>query len=134
MTTDLLHAIGSWKQDEFVQAQAAVIRLALFNPYFYPGDIPESSAQDSRQGVASNAWNSLRALNIIERLPIERTIPARFIFHGRKRNTNPSAKGRWCAVYYLKSRSLAEAWLRRHGLAIVEPTTPKQTQLALTNG
>ena len=137
VTTDLLHIVGSWKQDEFVEAQAAILHIALarhriYPSEFYPGDIPESVSADSRQGVASNAWTSLRALDIIDRIPITTTRPDCEIYGGRKRNTNPHAKSRWCAVYYLKSRPLAEAWLRRHGFDIAAQPEPKQAEMALT--
>lgn len=131
MNSDLLHIVGSWKQDEFVAAQAAILRVALKQQYFYPGDIPEDVAMESRQGVASNAWNSLRYLGLIERIDSDTRIIGLGIYGGRKRNTNPSAKGRWCAVYYLRSRPLAVAWLRRHGLPVVEQPAPKQTELAI---
>jgi len=112
-----MHLVQSWKQDAFVDAQTAILRLALSTgTYFSPGDIPEDTIDpESRQGVASNAWNSLKALGIIERAPMAVTIQQDGIFGGRKRNGNPHAKGRWCAVYYLKSKSLAIAWLKRHG-------------------
>ena len=98
MTTDLLHAIGSWKHDEFVQAQAAILRVALGRDkfgdhFFYPGDIAEDMVPHSRQGVASNAWNALRALNIIDRVSFTVNCEPQGIISGRKRNTNPHAKG-----------------------------------------
>ena len=127
-----MHAVNGWKQKEFVAAQAAVLRIALTHDHFSPADLPENSTlPEHRQGVASNAWNSLTALNIIQRVPMSLTVPAKKIYGGRTMNTNPSAKGRWCSVYHLASRSLALAWLERHGVPVTVPAAPVQTNLAL---
>lgn len=107
-------AVMQWKTREMHKMEAAIVRHALVCHYVYPGDIPEDTvAEASRQGVASNAWNVLEAAEVIQKTPLAFNDEARKIFGGRKRNTNPKAKGRWASVYFLKSRVLAEELLRR---------------------
>ena len=125
-----MHAINAWKQRQFVAAQAAVLRVALAKDWFSPADVPEDTvSESSRQGVASNAWNSLRALEIIDRAPMSLNVESAGIFGGRTRNTNPSAKGRWCAVYVLRSRSLALKWLERHEQPVAVSAKPQQQEM-----
>lgn len=112
-------AVQAFKHREFVRVQTAIIRAALANHYICSGDIQEDIvAESSKQGVKSNAWNALRALEIIERVPLGLTIDSLGIYGGRKRNKNPDAKGRFVAVYVLKSRSLALTWLQRNGQSV----------------
>lgn len=123
------HAVQAWKHREFVAAQAAVLRVALEKPMFSAADVPEDVVRpESRQGVASNAWNSLRSLDIIERVPMATNHEELGIFGGRVRNGNGAAKGRWVAVYRLRSRALALAWLARNGstVALAEPAAVQQ--------
>lgn len=119
--------MASWKQAQFVQAQRAVLAVALERTWFGPGDVEYGLNPEDMQGVASNAWNSLRALGIVERAPMDLTDPASGIFGGRVRNKAECAKGRWTAVYRLKSRPLAKAWLERHGY----PVRAQQQELPL---
>lgn len=115
-------AVQANKHREFVAVQAAIIRKALAQTYLSAGDIDEDIVRDeSKQGVKSNGWNTLRALEIIQRAPLSLNVPALGIFGGRMRNPKPAAKGRWCAVYTIKSPSLARAWMERNGQAL-EPT------------
>jgi len=117
-TIEPLLAVSAWKHRQLVDAQSKILRFALqlsdfTSTGFSPADFAEDELAhgDDRQGIASNAWNALRAAEIIERLPLNFNSPKRGIFGGRIRNGNPSAKGRWTAVYRLTSRPLAEAWL-----------------------
>ena len=114
-TTEPLLAVSAWKHPQFIAAQAAIVKAALVNAYISPSDVPETVVRpEDRQGVASNAWNMLRALGIIQRVPLTLTVPERDIYGGRQRNGNEHAKGRWCAVYTLASKALAHEWLRRN--------------------
>jgi hypothetical protein len=116
--TDALLAVHGNKHPALVRVQAAIVRAALDRFYVSPGDIPEDiCAKEDRQGVASNAWNGLRALEIIEPVPLNLVDESRKIFGGRIQNTNPSAKGRWVACYRLKSRGAAVAWLAKNAPA-----------------
>lgn len=124
-----MHCVASYKHDAFVRAQAAILRIAATRQYVSPADVPESTtAAPDRQGVASNAWNSLRALGILERVPMAMNDPARGIFGGRTRNGNPGAKGRWVAVYRLTSLSAARTWMERNGQEWQDPG-PAQMEL-----
>lgn len=127
-------AVNGFKHQAFVKAQAAVIQAAMRQTYVSPGDIAEETvAKEDRQGVASNAWNTLRCLGILQRVPMSLTMERAGIFGGRIRNKNPHAKGRWCAVYSLSSRALAEAWLRANAPAALQSPAPhpRFTQPAL---
>lgn len=129
-----LLAVSAWKHRAFIAAQAAVVRLALEQPWFHPGEIPEDIVTEAdRQGVVSNAWNMLRSAEIIERLPMNYTNEREGVFGGRTRNANPKAKGRWVACYRLRSRALAEAWLERNCLPIAteRPMVAVQEEMAL---
>lgn len=109
-------AVSAWKHQQFIHAQRVILELALERQYVSPGDIPEDTVADAdRQGVMSNAWNMLRTQGLIQRVPMSLTIPAMGIYGGRVMNKNKHAKGRWCAVYRLVSKSAAELWLSRNG-------------------
>ena len=123
------NAVLFWKRRELESAQVEIVRVALRKLFVSPADIPESVAPSSRQGVASNAWNVLVAAGILCRVPLAYTNPARSIYGGRVRNTNPSAKGRWVAVYQLASRALAETFLRRAGVPLETVAEPIQEEL-----
>ncbi len=117
-----MHCVGYYKHAAFVAAQAAILRIAASKTYVSPADVPETvTAADDRQGVASNAWNSLRALGILERMPLAFTDASREIYAGRTRNTNPGAKGRWVAVYRLTSLAAAKTWMERNGQPWQDP-------------
>jgi hypothetical protein len=129
--------VANWKPCPYLRLQVFITRLALRQAYVYPGDVPEDlCARDDRQGVASNVWNNLESLEIIERLPLNFQDAPAEIFGGRKRNRNPSAKGRWTSVYRLYSSAKASEWLRRNeGLsgqpdARVEPVATVQQEFA----
>ena len=109
-------AVLTWKHPEMSRMAVAVLHHALGHPCVYPGDIPEDVVrEDSRQGVASSVWGWLESAGILRKVPLDYCSEAQKIVYGRKRNTNPHARGRWTAVYTLASRSLAEALLVRLG-------------------
>jgi hypothetical protein len=125
-------AVSNFKHEQMVKVMAAIIRIALSKPYFSPADLSADILDErDRQGCVSNSWNSLTALEIIERLPLHFHDPARKIFGGRIKNTNPSAKGRWVGCYRLSSKALAETWLARNcPQAPAKQITAEQLQLA----
>ena len=111
--SDMERAVHAYKHEQIVRVMAKIICFLKSQDYVSPGDIPEDIVErEHRQGVCSNAWNSLVALEIIERLPMNFTNELHEIFGGRKKNKNDSAKSRWTSAYRLKSRTLADAWLR----------------------
>lgn len=117
--TDALLAVHGNKHVQLIRVQAEIVRVAMERFYVSPADIPEDiCAKEDRQGVASNAWNGLKALEIIEAVPMNLVDAARKIFGGRIQNTNPSAKGRWVACYRLRSRTAALTWLENNGVAV----------------
>ena len=130
--SDAERAVSNYKHELLVRVMAAIIRVAFTKPFFSPADIPEDIVADQHhQGVLSNSWNALTALEIIERLSMGFTDEERKIFGGRIKNTNPGAKGRWTACYKLKSKALAETWLVRNKQAASVPKPVATEQLAL---
>ncbi|HSV73193.1 MAG TPA: hypothetical protein VLH79_05485 [Chthonomonadales bacterium] len=116
--SDAERAVHAYKHELLVRVMAHIVRVALRQPELSANDIPADLVEKThRQGVVSNAWNALAALEIIERAPLAFSDPARGIFGGRTMNAHPDAKGRWVAVYRLRSRSAALTWLQRNSLA-----------------
>lgn len=114
--SDAERAVMAYKSELMVRVMAAIIHVAFRKPFFSPSDInPDIVPEKDHQGCLSNSWNTLAALEIIERLPMTYTDPELGIFGGRIRNENPGAKKRWTACYRLYSRPLAETWLARNG-------------------
>jgi len=114
--SDAERVVSHYKRCLLVKVMRAIIAVARRKPYFCAGDVPQDIvAAEHRQGVASNAWNALKALEIIEQLPMSLTLPEQKIFGGRMMNENEGAKGRWVCAYKLASNARAEAWLRAQG-------------------
>ena len=136
--SDAERAVSQYKRELLVRVMAHILRRALVQAYVSAGDVPEDIiAREHRQGVASNAWNALRAIQIIEAVPMSLTDPERGIYGGRIQNRNGDAKGRWVAAYRLRSRSAAITWANANGVRLAEaelkPEQPR-TQLALSIG
>ena len=134
--SDAERAVNAYKHELLLRVMAHIVRRALVQAYVFAGDVPEDIVdQEHRQGVASNAWNALRALEIIEALPLTHNDAERQIFGGRKQNPNPDAKGRWVAVYRLASLARARAWANANGVTLAEAELPgapaKQIDLTL---
>lgn len=131
--SDAERAVNAYKHELLTRVMAAILRAAMREFYVSAKDVPEDIVEKQhRQGVASNAWNALAALEIIERVPLAFTDPARNIFGGRTMNTNEGAKGRWVAVYRLRSRAAALTWLARNGFAHAETRVEAGVQMELT--
>ena len=132
--SDAERAVNAFKHDLLVRVMAHIVRKALVQAYVAADDVPEDIVEkEHRQGVASNAWNSLRALEIIEALPLNFNAPDLGIFAGRRMNKNDGAKGRWVGVYRLINPALARLWAARNGVRLdPQPATPPPTtQLSL---
>ncbi len=115
--SDAERAVNAFKHTLLIKVERAILELALRpgQPYVYPGDISaDIVAEEHRQGVVSNAWGALRALEIIEPLPVRHFDDAAGIIAGKKANPNPGAKGRMVMVYRLAHRHLAETWLDKN--------------------
>ena len=134
--SDAERAVNAYKHELLIRVMAHIVRRALVQAYVSPGDVPEDIIpKEHRQGVASNAWNSLRALQIIEMVSMGTTDTGRGIFGGRIQNKNGDAKGRWVAAYRLRSRTAAITWANRNQVRLSQAElTPAQTanQLQLT--
>ncbi len=116
---DAERAVCHYKHELLTLVMAHIVRRALVQAYVSAGDVPEDIiAKEHRQGVASNAWNALRSLEIIEAVPLGLVDQGRGIFSGRMRNPNPDAKGRWVTVYRLKSRNAAVTWATRNNVRL----------------
>jgi hypothetical protein len=131
--SDAERAVSAYKHELLTLVMGMILRAALRKHYVSAADIPEDCvAKEHRQGVASNAWNSLTSLEIIERVPLHLTDARWLIFGGRTMNKNKGAKGRWVAVYRLRSRSAAFTWARANGVALPPPppvNSPFQPEL-----
>jgi hypothetical protein len=133
--SDAERAVHAYKHELLVRVMACILRRALVQAHVSAADVPEDIvSKEHRQGVASNAWNALRALEIIEALPMGHTDPALGIFGGRIQNKNGDAKGRWVACYRLRSRSAALTWAAANNVRLTPevPITVPQHQLELT--
>jgi hypothetical protein len=132
--SDAERAVHHFKDELLKKVMAHIVRRSLIQTYVSPCDVPEDIVgSEHRQGVASNAWNSLTALEILERLPMAFTDENKKIYGGRMMNTNPGAKGRWVAVYRLRSPKLAVAWANAKGVKLSEAeiVAPVQVELAI---
>ncbi|MDR3459582.1 MAG: hypothetical protein P4N60_19305 [Verrucomicrobiae bacterium] len=131
--SDAERAVHHFKGELLKRVMAHIIRLVLVRKYVSAGDVPEGIVEkEHRQGVASNAWNALAALELIERVPMNVTDEFYKIYGGRIQNLNESAKGRWVAAYRLKDRAKAMAWANANNVRLAEAELPtKGTQLIL---
>jgi hypothetical protein len=114
---DAERAVLLYKHKLAVRVMRFIVLLALREPYVSPGDVPEDIVEKQhRQGVASNAWNSLARGKspVLEKPPLNFSDERFGIFGGRKRNDNSGAKKRWTAAYRIRSRALALTWLERN--------------------
>jgi len=119
--SDAERAVSQYKHELLVRVMAHILRRALVQTHVSAGDVPEDIIEkEHRQGVASNAWNSLRALEIIEPVPMRFTDEAENIFGGRIQNKNEGRKGAWVTAYRLKSRSAAVTWANKNKVRISE--------------
>lgn len=137
--SDAERAVHHYKLELLKRVMAHILRRALLNPYVSACDVPEDLIEkEHRQGVASNAWNALAALEIIERLPLNFTDESRKIYGGRMMNTNPDAKGRWVAVYRLRSRSAAVTWANANNVRLadaeLQPESASAVQVEINLG
>src|ERR1700743_505255 len=80
-TSDAERAVHHFKHGLLVRVMAHIVRRALVQAYVFAGDVPEEIVEkEHRQGVASNAWNALKALGILKPLPLHFNDPTRGIF------------------------------------------------------
>jgi hypothetical protein len=64
---DAERAVNQFKHTLLIKVMAHIVRRALVQAHVSAGDVPEEIVDaEHRQGVASNAWNTLRALEIIK--------------------------------------------------------------------
>jgi hypothetical protein len=123
--SDAMRAVSAYKHDLMVNVQREILRVALRQPFFSSNDIAEDIiAPEHRQGVVSNAWNSLASLEIIERLPMTYFDEPAQILAGRIKSTHKGRKSAWNCAYRLRSRSLAETWLDRNTIPSTAPCSP----------
>jgi hypothetical protein len=127
--SDAERAVSQYKHELLVRVMAHIVRCALVQAYVSAGDVPEDIVdKEHRQGVASNAWNALRALEIIEAVPMNLSDESRGIFGGRIQNQNPGRKGSWVGAYRLASRAAAVTWANANNVRLADaelkPATP----------
>jgi hypothetical protein len=132
--SDAERAVNAYKHELLVRVMAHIVRRALVQAHVSANDVPEDIIEaQHRQGVASNAWNALRALQIIEAVPMKFTDEAAKIFGGRIQNTNPHRKGAWVTAYRLRSRKAAVTWANANHVRLSEADLPPGgTQIELT--
>ena len=127
-------AVAAYKHEQLVRVMAVIVRAALKHSLVSPNDVAEDIVEpQDRQGVVSNAWNALVALDIVERADLRFTNPDLDIYGGRTQRTSHGAKGRWVGVYFLKSRERALTWARANGVRIEDARDggARQTDLTL---
>ena len=130
--SDAERAVMAYKHELALRVMGFIVRLAQRQLYVYPGDVPQDIVEKvHRQGVVSNAWGSLEALEIIERLPMNFNDERNEIFGGRKCNRNEGAKARWTGVYRLKSAAAANTWLERNGFRQPQPAPERFVEMEL---
>lgn len=136
---DAERAVMAYKRDLAVRVMRAIVSLALTQRYVYPGDLPpDIVAPEHRQGVVSNAWGSLRALEIIAPISPRVFDDALGILAGKRINKAEGAKGRYVMVYELVSRDRALTWLSRNAVPAQPPppgaatTISQELELQLT--
>jgi hypothetical protein len=128
--SDAERAVHHYKGELLKKVMAHILRRALLQAYVSAGDVPEEIVEkEHRQGVASNAWNALRSLEIIEAVPMKFTDEAAKIFGGRIQNENPGRKGAWVTAYRLASRAKAIAWANANQLRLSEAELTATTPL-----
>ncbi len=126
--SDAERAVHHYKHELLVKVMAHIVRRALLQAYVSAGDVPEDIiAKEHRQGVASNAWNALRSLEIIEAVRLGFTDPMEGIFGGSIKNKNEGAKGRWVTAYRLASRARAVAWANANKVRLSEAELKPET-------
>ena len=122
--SDAERAVNHHKHKLLVKVMAHIVRRALVQAYV-------------SAGVASTAWNALRAREIIKAVPMKLSDEERGIFGGRIQNKNSDAKGRWVTAYRLNSRAAAVTWANNNEISLaaaeLAPTTPP-VQIELTIG
>ena len=119
--SDAERAVHHYKGELLKRVMAHIVRRALVQAYVSANDVPEDIIEkEHRQGVASNAWNALRSLQIIEMVSPGLTDAPRHIFGGRIQNLNEGAKGRWVAAYRLRSRAAAITWANANRVRLAE--------------
>lgn len=122
---DAERAVAQYKHTLLVKVMAHIVRRALVQAHVSANDVPEDIiGAEHRQGVASNAWNVLRSLQIIEAVPMAFTDEAAKIFGGRIQNQNPHRKGAWVTAYRLASRAKAVAWANANNVQLVNAELP----------
>ncbi len=130
--TDALLAVATWKHQQLTEAQRCILEAGLRKDIFGPEDVADTAVKpENRQGCVSNGYNGLVAAEIIEKMPLSFNDEERGVFGGRIKSGKKGAKGRWTAAYRIKSRSLAEAWLVRHGFQVNRPAVARQEDMAL---
>lgn len=136
--SDAERAVSQNKHKLLVRVMAHIVRRALVQAYVSAGDVPEDIIEkEHRQGVASNAWNALRALEIIKAVPMNLSDEERGIFGGRIQNKNEGRKGAWVTAYRLQSRAAAITWANNNEvqLSTAELVAPAPAiQIELTIG
>ena len=136
--SDAERAVSQYKHKLLVRVMVHIVRRALLQAYVSAGDVPEDIIEkEHRQGVASNAWNALRALEIIKAVPMNLSNEERGIYGGRIQNKNGDAKGRWVTAYRLNSRQAAITWANRNEVQLSTAELPPAitgTQIELTIG
>jgi hypothetical protein len=107
----------AWKGAELQRACVALVEAGLREfadgrNYFGPDNIPEEITFDG-VGIVGSAVHMLREANVIYNCTWHR--PEIGIEHGRRKSLRPSANGRKITLYHLTNRSLADAFMARHG-------------------
>ncbi len=121
----------AWKSEVLDRYVSALLREALHLAgdgitHFNNDDVRDIDQPNDKTTVGA-AIKLLAMENIIE--PWRGNAPEREIWGGMRRSSRKCNNGHRNQLYTLTNRGIAEAWLRKHGVAI----RPNQLDLFLTN-
>lgn len=120
--------LWAWKSEELRAYAIALITAGHHatvkgNGIFGPDDVPDEQ-HPAGQGTSGVVTNQLLRAGILE--PWYGNLPDQGIVAGRRPSRSKLRHGSKVQLYMLKSRALAEAFLRRHGVSL----EPIQQELA----
>lgn len=109
--------VATWKSEEAKRFSLALVQtgLDLYErgvPYVGPDDVPEDCMPHGSRVAGCEVARLLNA-HVID--PFFGTVPEDGVHGGRRRSKRPSRNAAKVCLYKLRSLSVAEAFLMRHG-------------------
>jgi hypothetical protein len=121
-----------WKNDEVLGFAVSLVKHALaklnVGATTFSTDIVPDVERGSGKGIAGSVVALLITANLVELVGV---IQNKIFYAQRVKSKRPESKARWLNLYRLKSRALAEEFLRRYEALV--PKKETQPELAATN-